>query len=933
MTLFAGTRIGAYEVLSLLGEGGMGQVYRARDTNLGRDVALKILPEAVAADSERLARFEREARTLASLNHPHIAAIYGIERQGQTRALVMEFVDGEDLSRVIGRGALPVAEVVDIAGQIASALESAHELSIVHRDLKPANVMRRSDGTVKILDFGLAKAVTPDAPGSSSAMNSPTLTAQGTQAGMILGTAAYMAPEQARGRAVDKRADIWAFGVVVYELLAGRRLFAGDDVSDVLAAVLRQDVDFEALPADTPPHLRALLERCIDRELKTRLRDIGEARIALTRAAMPASGASQMSVRASARSGSSAGATATERTGLLEALTRRMTVREGLAWVLLLGAAVPGAVAAGLYISGTPAASGGANDPLASTTAFTFVAPDNIVGDAGGAVISPDGEKIVFAGRAPDGTRPLWLRRLNSIEITRLPDTEDAIDPFWAPNSESVGFGAQGKLKRLDLGSTRAQVLTDAARANGGAWSHTGTIVFSPDYRQPLMRVAETGGARTPVTTLDVKAGDTGHRYPFFLPDGRHFIYMANRDGSTALVAGDTESDLHKELIPGGMGAAYARPGWLLYVHNGAVVARTFDADKLELTGWPTPVAGFTMRGNWAQGLRISASVTGTLVLQDAPDYDYTLMSYTRDAKTVGTLAPMRKVSVQEFARLSPDGKRVAVQRNDPAIQNQDIYFGDLSRGTFDRFTTSAALEQMPVWANDGKSIFATTWRNGRNGVFRLPLDGSPETLIMSGTVFPIALSPNGKAFYYVMRGASSRSDIWALPYVETGVAPGANPVGARAVVSSDADETQPDISADSQWIAYASDRSGKYEIYVQRLDASGLQGGEPVRVTNGGGVQPRWAHNGRELFYVNVSKGHRDAEMMALPVTLSGPAVQYGTATRLFRMSMFPLMSVTRDYDVSRDDQLFYVGSTMGDSRPSPATIVTNWTKTLKKD
>ena len=929
MALTPGTRVGAYEVLSLLGTGGMGEVYRARDTNLGRDVALKILPDALAADSERLARFEREARTLASLNHPHIAAIYGIERQGHTRALVMEFVDGQDLSRVTGRGPMPVAEVLDVAAEIASALESAHELGIVHRDLKPANLMRRHDGTVKVLDFGLAKAVTPDASGSSaSAMNSPTLTAQGTQAGMILGTAAYMAPEQARGRAVDKRADIWAFGVVVYELLTGRRLFAGDDVSDVLAAVLRQDVDFAALPADTPPHVRSLLERCLDRDLKTRLRDIGEARIALTRATTPATGAS--------RPATAATPSANKRTGILAALTRRMTLREGLAWALLLIAAVPGAVAAGLYISNAPVSGDASSDARLDPTAMTFVPPDDLVEDAGSAIISPDGEKIVFAGRASDGSRSLWLRRLSSVEITRLPDTEDAIEPFWAPNSESIGFGAQGKLKRLDLGSTRAQPLTDAARANGGAWSHTGVIVFSPDYRQPLMRVQDTGGARTPATTLDVKAGDTGHRYPTFLPDGRHFVYSAGRDGSSALVVGHTDSDLRKELMATAtIGATYARPGWLLYVHNGAVVARAFDAARLEFTGSPTPVAGFTMRGSWAQGLRISASVNGTLLLQDAPDYDYVLSSYTRNASTVATLAPVRRVSVMEFPRLSPDGKRMVVQRFDLATQNQDLWLGDLSRKSFDRFTTNPAQEQLAFWTNDGKSLLATTWRNGRNGIFRLPLDGAPEALIVPGTVFPAALSPDGKTLYYLMRGAASRTDIWAVPYVGADLAQGASPVGARAIVGSDADETQAVVSPDGRWLAYASDLSGTYEIYVRRIDidADGIRVGDATRVTAGGGVQPHWARNGRELFYVNASKGYREAQMMAVPVTLSGTTFQYGTAASLFKAPMFSQRNVTRDYDVSQDDQLFIVGTTMGGSRPSPATILLNWTKVLKKN
>jgi Tol biopolymer transport system component len=868
----------------------------------------------------------------------------------------MELVDGQDLSRAIADGALPTAEVIDIAGQIASALESAHELGIVHRDLKPANVMRRGDGTIKILDFGLAKGTAGAEAGAGqghpgSLADSPTLTAQGTQAGMILGTAAYMAPEQARGRAVDKRADIWAFGVVVYELLVGRRLFDADDVSDVLAAVLRQDVDFSALPADTPASVRALLERCLDRDLKTRLRDIGEARIALTRATvLPHGGGGGIGDRGSVAIGAAGaagvtGATVTApattmasvpsspRKGIVAALTGRMTLREVIAWILLAGAAVPGAVVAGVWLSNNPPNPGGAStDPSKGLAMLTFEPPGNVVADAGGAIISPDGEKIVFQGRAPDGTRCLWLRRLNSVHVTRLPSTDNAIEPFWAPNSESIAFGAQGKLKRLDLGATRAEVLTDAARLNNGAWSHTGTIVFSPDYRQPLMRVAATGGARTPATSLDQKAGDTGHRYPAFLPDGRHFLYAAHRDGGTAIVIGDTESDLRQELIPGVGGAVYARPGWLLYVQSGAVVARGFDADKLQLTSDQRPIADFTMQGSWAQGLRISASVTGTLLLQDAPDYDYSLMWYSRTASSVTMIGPSRKVSVAEFPRISADGTRVLVQRFDPATQNQDLWIGDLARNTFDRFTTNPALEQLGFWANDGKSVLASTARNGRNGIFRMPLAPGAEALIVNGTVFPAAQSPDGKTLYYVMRGPTSRTDIWAVPYAEAGLAAGAEVVGARAIVNSDADESQFDISPDGRWIAYTSDRSGTFEIYVRRLDADGLRAGEPTLVTTGGGTQPRWAHNRRELFYVNPSKGYRNAEMMVLPVTLSGPTFEFGPARMLFKASMLSLASVVRDYDVAPDDQRFLVGTTLGDGHPSPATILLNWTSVLKK-
>ena len=493
--------------------------------------------------------------------------------------------------RVVARGALPVADAIAIGTQIASALEAAHELGIVHRDLKPANVMLRGDGTVKVLDFGLAKAVAADDRGvGTEAMNSPNSRPPlrwrrrpGTELGMILGTAAYMAPEQARGRAVDKRADIWAFGVVMWELLSGRRLFVGDDVPDVLAAVLRQEIDWQSLPADTPARVRTLLERCLDRDLKTRLRDIGEARVALSRGdeLRPANTATPASIptRASRRRGFGA--------------------RESIAWGVALVAA---AAAIGLWLA-RPAPAGTANAAGQAVT-LTFVPPDAIVSEASGTLISPDGQKLLFTGRAADGSRPLWIRRLDTLAVTPLPDTQDAIEPFWSPDSRAIAFGAQGKLKRLDLGAARAQVLTDAARSNNGAWSPAGVIVFSPDYRQPLARVAATGGERTPVTVLDRMAGDMGHRYPSFLPDGRHFLYAAGRDGTTAVMVGSTDSTDVRQVLPNVGAAIYAKPGWLLYVVNGVAVAQPFDADRLELSGRPEPIADITVRGAVPQGTR-----------------------------------------------------------------------------------------------------------------------------------------------------------------------------------------------------------------------------------------------------------------------------------------------------------------------------------------
>ena len=653
---------------------------------------------------------------------------------------------------------------------------------------------------------------------------------------MILGTAAYMAPEQARGRAVDKRADIWAFGVVLCEMLYGPPALRGRHVPDVLAAVLRQEIDWQPLPADTPARVRTLLERCLDRDPKTRLRDIGEARVALSRGdeLRPANTATPASIptRAIGRRGFGA--------------------RESVAWGVALG---------------RPRQRSGSGSPVrplpgrqmrrGQAVTLTFVPPDAIVSEASGTLISPDGQKLLFTGRAADGSRSLWIRRLDTLAVTPLPDTQDAIEPFWSPDSRAIAFGAQGKLKRLDLGAARAQVLTDAARSNNGAWSPAGVIVFSPDYRQPLARVAATGGERTPVTVLDRTAGDMGHRYPSFLPDGRHFLYTAGRDGTMAVMVGSTDSTDVRQVLLNVGAAIYAKPGWLLYVVNGVAVAQPFDADRLELSGRPEPIADITVRGAVPQGTRLSVSDTGTLVIQDAPTYEYSLMWYRRDGKSVSTFGPIRRVSVAEFPRISPDGTRVVVQRFDYATQNQDLWIGDLERGTFDRLTTNSAQEQLAFWAPDGKSVFATTWRSGRNGIFRIPIDGSPEQLLVPGTVFPAHLSPDRKTFFYFLRGATTRSDIWAMPYVERGLAPGADASGARPILNSEADELHGQVSPDGNWLAYMSDVAGVAEIYVRRLESEGRVSTESTRVTTAGGVQPCWSRDGRELFYVSAPKDY----------------------------------------------------------------------------
>jgi Tol biopolymer transport system component len=884
LALTPGTRLGIYHITAPIGEGGMGQVYRATDTTLGRQVAIKILPDAFASDPERLARFQREAKTLASLNHPHIAAIYGFEKSSGLHALVMELVDGEDLSQRITRGAIPMDEALPIARQIAEALEAAHEQGIIHRDLKPANIKVRPDGAVKVLDFGLAKAIEPAAGSSSSVSMSPTMLspAQMSGAGVILGTAAYMAPEQARGKVVDKRADIWAFGVVVYEMLTGRRAFEGDEISDVLAAVLRQDVDWSALPVDTPSRLRQLLERCLDRDPKTRLRDMGEARVVFAHPGAPLAPARKVG-------GFSLAATA-------------------------VIAAVAAVLAAVVVMTMRPSASP-SRLPLVRLSLDT---PDVVVSEVGDATISPDGTKVVFSGRGTDGRKILWTRPLGSPDATPLPDTDDAIEPFWSWDGKSIAFGAQGKLKRLDLGATRAKELTDAARSNNGSWSRDGVIVFSADYGAPLFQVPAAGGKREEIP------GTKNARYPLFLPDGKHFLYSAGGRLQRVLVRSLDSLD-EKELLTTGP-AIYAPPGWLLYVRDGIIVAHAFDANRAELSGDPLPIAPAESDNRWAEGSRLSVSETGVLMLARAATYDYQLAWFDRTGVPAGALGPVRNVRVAHVPRISPDGSRVVVQLRDSKTQNQDFWLGDVIRGTFERFTTTPAQEQLPVWSPDGRYVLASTARNQVTGIYRIPVEGGTDDAVAVGTFFPADVTRDGHWLFFTQRGESTRLDVWTLPLTNGLPSPGTK---AQAVLDSAFNETSPTVSPDGHWLAYTSDVSGADEVYVRPLTEGHV--GPPTRVTNGGGDQPCWSREGRTLFFVSAAQGPLSARMMSVAVTQEGDALRFGTQAPLFQTRMLPLISTTRDYDV-RADGRFLVGTVVGPPKGTAATVILNWQTATKR-
>jgi Tol biopolymer transport system component len=703
-----------------------------------------------------------------------------------------------------------------------------------------------------------------------------------------------MAPEQARGKVVDKRADIWAFGVVLHEMLSGRRLFAGDEVSDVLAAVLRQDIDWSSLPSDTPPRLRRLLERCLDRDVKTRLRDIGEARVELAKIASGAS--DNASVVVAVTPGS-------------------VRWRERLPWTVAAAAALI-AVAALLFIWMRPSSAAVAVAPLVR---LPFVAPaDANLTEIASVIVSPDGRTLLFSARSPNGQRQLWLRPLDSMDLTPLPDTDDAIEPFWSPDSASVAFGAHGKLKRLDLGDSRARPIIDAARSNNGTWNRDGIIVFSPDYRSPLFKVKATGGERTITTPA---GGD--HRYPQFLPDGRHFLFSAGRVGSI-----DAPEMNTSVLLQGSSGGAiYAAPGVLLYIRNGTVVAHQFDMDRLELTGQPIPIAAASNEP-WAIE-RLSASDNGVLVVQSPLYYDYQLAWFDRAGNANGLLGQTRPHATgSEMPRASPDGRYVVVQRGETkdVVAGRDFWIGDLARGTFDRLITDEPFQQLPVWSNDGRSIICATGREAAAGIYAVPVAGGKKTLLLAGTVFPADVSPDGKWLFYTRRGEATRNDIWMLP-LANGKAAGE----PHVIINSPYEDGEPRVSPNGRWLAYMSDQSGINEIYVRSLLPDGRVG-DPKRVSNGGGLRPVWARDGRELYYVAPIAGDRRMQFTALPVRTEGATFEFGAPMLRMKVSIpNPGNLGGSDYDVTPDGR-FLVGTAMPDARTPPATIILNWTQALKR-
>ena len=880
MAQTAGSHLGPYEILSALGAGGMGEVYRARDTKLNRDVAIKVLLPAVANDPDRLARFSREAQVLASLNHPNIAHIYGIEDADGVKALVLELVEGEDLAQRIARGPIPLDEALPIARQIADALEAAHEQGIIHRDLKPANIKVRPDGTVKVLDFGLAKAMDPAGGSSANAMNSPTLSMHATQAGIILGTAAYMSPEQAAGKAVDKRSDLWAFGVVLLEMLTGRQVFAGETVAHVLAAVLRAEPDWSGLPESVPPSVRILLRRCLQKDKTLRLQAAGDARVQIHETL---SGPETMEPAGAPRAAPGLGS-------------------RGVLWGV--SGLLVGGIVAGLAVWTLK--------PVPQQPVTRLVAPlpsgERLPAlDTPTLALSPDGSRIAFVS-ASEGGRQIYVRALDSTESKAIPGTEGAESPFFSPDGNWLGFAAGGNLLKVSLAGGTPLTICKAANPRGVSWGDNDTIIFAPGFgSEGLSHVSAAGGKPEAFTSKEAAAEDEAHRWPQVLPGGRAVLFTAwsrNIDDAQIVVQRlDTRE--RRVVLRGGTYARYVRNGQLVYASAGTLMAVPFDLARLETTGKPIPVAqGVSLTTEGAA--QFDVSQTGSLVYLpgDVQGTGRRLFWVDRGGTEHPLDAPPRNYL---SPRISPDGQRVAV-----AVQgaNDDVWVYDIPHQTLSRLTFGSR-SLSPIWTSDGKRIIYRSIRNGALNLFARAADGSGEEERLTtsqNNQFPLAESPDGQTLVFMDTGDR---DLWILPLT-----------GDRKphpFFKSPFAETGGAFSPDGQWLAYASDESGRNEVYVQPFPA----GGRKVQISRDGGGQPRWARTG-ELFYLNSDT------VMAVQLTTQ-PTLTVGESRLAFKGQF--ATGGGSSYDVRSDGQALLMIKE-GDHTAAAAQInvVLNWFDELKR-
>jgi serine/threonine-protein kinase len=811
----------------------MGEVYRARDTRLNRDVAIKVLPESFAGDAERLARLNREAQVLAALNHPHIAHIHGLEESNGVRALVLELVEGEDLAQRIARGPIPTDEALPIARQIAEALEAAHEQGIIHRDLKPANIKVRPDGTVKVLDFGLAKAMDPAMASTANAMNSPTLSMHATQAGIILGTAAYMSPEQAAGKPVDKRSDLWAFGVVLLEMLTGRPTFGGETTSHVLAAVLKDEPDWTTLPVATPQAIRRLLRRCLEKDRKRRLADAADAKLEIDDAL-------------------SASVTGDNAPTPLGAAARSRT-SYALPWLIAVAAMlVVAAVSVGWWRAARPT-----SRPLMRFTEQETAVTLDVLARGSSVAISPDGLRLAYIVSG-GGTTHLSVRRLDNSVSTLLSGTEGAGAPFFSPDSRSIAFFTQQGLKKISVEGGAAIAVADVGvNPRGGAWGVDGNILFA-NQRTPLLRVSATGGPVRPATVLDQQKAEVSHRFAQLLPGGEAFLFTAGRDNNqwddATVNVQSIKTGERKTLVEGGYFGRFLPGGYLLYVHGNSLFAAPMDVDRLALTGPAIPVLE-DVGGRATNGFAsLDLSASGMVVYVGGASVSSELSLFWIDPS--GKLQRLSAQPGQYYGRPrpSPDGARLAVVRTAEG-SSANLWVYDWAQNRMTRLTfLKSGLGGAPgqgTWTPDGKHVvFAIDSHElSGAGIYWVRADGAgePQRLLAGDNLRPSSWSPDGKRLLYTSFGADY--GIWMLP---VDVADSERPAGAKPelFLSSKIPLLVPVFSPDGRWVAYSAQDSGESDVFVRPVRGAGKW-----QVSTAGGATPMWSAAAHELFYLRQGK------------------------------------------------------------------------------
>jgi serine/threonine protein kinase/Tol biopolymer transport system component len=876
----AGTTFLHYRLIEKLGEGGMGAVWKATDSTLGRDVAIKILPAEFASDPERLARFEREAKVLASLNHSNIAAIYGFHEASGIRFLAMELVPGEDLAERLKKGSVPFSEAMEIAGQIAEALEAAHDQGIVHRDLKPANVRLTPDGKVKVLDFGLAKAyetATISGPGRDSAM-SPTITSLGTVAGVILGTAAYMSPEQARGKPVDKRADVWAFGCLIFEMLSCARPFEGETISDTLAAVLAKDPDWTKLPATTPPRVRELMQRCLEKDVKRRLRDVHDLRVALVDNFLFSGNAEKKEI---------------------------VPTRNSMVLVAAAVALVSLAVAAWALTRAGPTVA------VARLARVAIPRPSReLIYGPGSFALAPDGSSVVFMVQGDGDTSHLWIRDLDSTAGRTIPGTDKASLPFWSPDSKHIAFFADGKLKRIPRAGGAVQTVCDAPDGRGGAWDSAGTIVFAATPYGPLSKVSASGGAAQPATTLDATRGQSSHRFPSFLPDGRHFTFVTLPQPQSGFFQVDVaalDDSVARPLVTTGSAPRYADPGYLIFSRDQALIAQRIDLAGMKMLGEPIALAERAeVQGSPAGVWSLDCARDGTIVYDEADRRHTDVTWYGKDGRPTKTVFrhPARVV----YLAVSHRGDRMA--GIDFGDQGLTLFVADLTTGTSTRLTRGERVPLSVAWTPDDSAIVVSVLDSGKRAIVAFdPRNGSERSLFPGTARFllPASVALDGSVLLDEL--VSGRLyDIVVLPRGGSETHP---------YLATPADEQGAQVSPDGRLVAYASDTSGRREIYVDGFP----EHRELRRVsTDGADSGIKWRDDGRELYF-SRSNGR---SIFACDVTTS-PNLQIGAPRVVFEGS-----PDTTIVPAPHGDR-FLVVTPVGD-RPSALILVQNWATQLER-